>query len=721
MNHFEGVLEHLALQPISSHATTLLFVQAAALLILARLLAEVMRRIGQPAVIGELLAGVIFGPSILGHFSPKLFFLTFPPQAAQFHLLEVVANLGMVLLLLLTGLETDIQVVRTLGRAAATSSIFGMLVPFIAGFAMAWMLPSSFYPSTTTHFLFSAFVATAMAISAVPVIAKILMDLDLTHRDLGVLILSAGVVDDTTGWLLLSVIAGIASTHHFALASLLLTLLYLGLYLAMMRWLAFPLLCRLMRYVNENVSLEGADLTLILGFTFLSAAITQAIGVHAVFGAFAMGMLIRQVPRVKRSSLHTIQTFVLGALSPIFFAYVGIKVDFWTMQGWRIPLLVIAVATVGKLAGCYLGARLGKLKSLEALAIGFGMNARGAMELIVALIGLSLGVLTPEMYSIIVLVAVVTSFMAPLLLRTVLSRLPLREEEVRRMEHERLQRMLPAGPLRLLLPVTDPEFPKGAYRLSESLTAFRQGELRILHLLSERRGRWWRKRPGAANGLPPEFHDLSRKPFYRQVNTPHPGSVITTEAAHDYDLIILPYSGHERRARSIWEDVLSHTRLPVVLMGDGQNGSAPQFERVIVPVNGSSNSKAAAEFAFAYAQTAAAGVTLVHIIDSGRGDAAFDPAGAVPPAEEEQIKERLRTEFAVLAQVHSVEFDIRVLASGDPIGQILEESRSHRYDLLVLGAERNRLAKPILPGHGSATAFLERAGCSCAVVVPFLQ
>lgn len=720
MNHIEGVLQHLTLNPISSHATTLLFLQAAALLIVARLLAEAMRRMGQPEVIGELLAGVLFGPSLLGHFAPQLFFVAFPPNASQFHLLEVVANLGMVLLLLLTGLETDLQVMRTLGRAAATSSLFGMLVPFVAGFAMAWWLPPSFYPPSTNHFLFAAFVATAMAISAVPVIAKILMDLDLTHRDLGVLILSAGVVDDTTGWLLLSVIAGIASAHSFAVFTLLRTMTYLGLYLAMMRWAVFPLLCRLMRYVNEHVNLAGADVTLILGFTFLSSAITQAIGVHAVFGAFVMGMLIRQVPRVKRSSLHTIEIFVLATLSPIFFAYAGIKVDLWAMHDWKVPVLVIVVATIGKLTGCYFGARIGKLSRLESLAIGFGMNARGAMELIVALIGLSLGVLTPEMYSIIVMVAVVTSFMAPLLLRTVLDRLPMREEERRRIEHERLQRILPAGPLRVLLPVTDTPFPKGALHLSEALTDFREGELRILHLQSQPRRRWFgRRRP--AEAFSAELGHLSRRANYRRIETPYPGPVISNEAAHDYDLIVLPYAGHERRMRTLWEDVLGRTQVPVVLMGDGQDFIRSRFERIVVPVSGSFNSKAAAEFAFAYAQTRQATVTLVHIIDATRSNTAAGAAGEIASTEEQEMLERIRAEFSVLAQVHSIDFEVKVLASDDPIGQIFEESRSQRYDLLVLGAERNRLAKPILPGHNSATTMLERAGCPCAVVLPYLQ
>lgn len=235
-----------------------------------------------------------------------------------------------------------------------------------------------------------------------PVIAKILLDLNLIRRNIGVIILSAGVIDDTVGWLMLSVIAGIAGAGTFSVRGLLLTLAELAAFIVVMRYAVYPLFRRALHYVNERVRLAGSDLTLVLVLTFLSAAATEAIGVHAVFGAFVAGLLVRKVPRVRAESLHGMETFVLSALSPIFFAFVGLKADLWSLTGVGLPALVIGVAMTGKLVGCYTGARLGGLSNWEGIALGFGMNARGAMELIVALIGLSLGLLTPEMYSTIV-------------------------------------------------------------------------------------------------------------------------------------------------------------------------------------------------------------------------------------------------------------------------------------------------------------------------------
>ena len=366
-------MDPTTLPPISGHAILLLLLQLAGVLALARTLSEVMRRLRQPAVIGELLAGILLGPTVLGHYVPGLEQVFFPPTTRQFHLLEAISWIGMVLLLLLTGLETDIRVMRSLGRAALFTSLGGMLTNFTLGGTLGWLLPAQYLVHGGSRAIFAAFLATALAITAMPVVAKILIDLGLVRRNIGVLILSAGVLDDTTGWLVLSVIAGIAAAGAFSVTRFGLTLLGLVAYVAAMRWVIYPLFVRLLRYVNERVKLAGADVTLILVFTFLSAAATEAIGIHAVFGAFAMGLLIRQVPRVRDTSLHAIETFVLSALSPVFFAFVGLKVNLWALTGWQLPALVIGVAVVGKLVGCYSGARFGGLSHWESIAVGFGI------------------------------------------------------------------------------------------------------------------------------------------------------------------------------------------------------------------------------------------------------------------------------------------------------------------------------------------------------------
>ena len=732
-------MNDLILPPLDSHAILVVLVQLALLLVLARVLAEVMQRLGQPAVIGELLAGILLGPTILGHFAPDLFVAVFPQDAAQFHLLEVISWLGLVLLLLLTGLETDVRVVRSLGPAALYASAGGLTLLFGSGLLLGFWLDERFLVDPGDRPLFAALLATSLAITALPVIGKILIDLNLIKRNLGVIILSAGVVDDTVGWLVLGVIAGIAEAGSFSASKLLVTLGGLAAFLAAMRWVIYPIFVRVVRYVNERVSVAGADLTLLLGGTFVTAAVTEALGVHAVFGAFVFGLMMRQIPRLRSSSLHTLELFVLSCLSPIFFAFVGLKVDLWTLSGWQIPLLVVGVALAGKTLGCYVGGRLGRLGHWEALAVGFGMNARGAMGLIVALIGLSLGLLTAEMFSVIVLMAVVTSFLAPVLLRTVVGKLPLSEEERRRIEAGGRHRLLPEGNVRVLIPTAGGGNALGAFALAGPLVREGGGTLTALYVERKEATRSWPwsrfMDPSAAlagRGLERHLEraaewlgDQRKRLSVRRVHAASAAAAVLEESARDYDLLLIGAAPRHLVAHSMIADVLAATKLPTIIVRSAEAPPAA-FRRILVPVDGSVFSRYAAEFAFSYADATKAHVTLLHVLNEAR---VLTGALAIPEsrephtlgeAQERKIEERIRADYGTLAAAHHSEWDIRILASGDPGDTIIRETNADFYDLLVLGAENKMLAQPLFFGQGTA-AIVERSRCTTAVVVPRVE
>jgi Kef-type K+ transport system membrane component KefB/nucleotide-binding universal stress UspA family protein len=734
-NYFRAGMEDI-LRPISGHAILILLLQLAGLLLLARLLAEAMRRIGQPAVIGELLAGVLLGPTILGHFAPGLFTLAFPQETAQFHLLEVISWLGMILLLLLTGLETDIRAMRNLGRAAFMASVFGMVVPFGSGLALGWMLPDAYLTDPANRPIFAAFLATAMAISAMPVIAKILIDLDLIRRNVGMVILSAAVVDDTTGWLVLSIIAGIAAGGAFAPAQFAMTLLWLVLFLVAIRWLAYPALARAVQYVNGRVDLAGADITLILVFTFLTAAATEAIGIHAVFGAFVAGLLIRQLPRVRSSSLEALEVFVLSALSPIFFAFVGLKVDLWALTGWQLPLVVIGVAIFGKLAGCYLGGRLGRLSHWESLAIGFGMNARGAMELIVALIGLSLGLLTQEMYSTIVMVAVVTSFMAPLLLRWAIPHIPLREDERRRLEDTSRQALISTGPLRILVPTAGGENALAAIRVAAPLARRDQGQLTALFVdtrgaaNSGRSRRLGRRSSLVGTNLETHFARAREavggengRFAVREIQALDVADAVLGESRRDYDLLFVGAAPERPLDDPLLQRIARQSAIPVVIVKHRPDMEPRPFARLLVPVDGSLFSRHAAELALAYAGAANAECRILHVVNQSRLTAGSIPvpdrrdAHALTRRRAQEVETQIHEQLAPLAESHGATISIRILASASPGEIIIGETQSGSYDLLILGAENKLLGQPLFFGQGTAE-IVEQAGCTTAVIVP---
>ncbi len=697
--------------PLPSGTLVLLLAQLAVLLGTARILAEGARRIGQPPVLGELLAGILLGPTVAGHFVPALFDTLFPSGGPN-QLLELIAWLGMLLLLFLTGIETDVRAVRTLGRAAFMASVLGMVIPFASGFALGWLLPDVFLTDPANRAIFAAFLATAMAISALPVIAKILADLGLIRRNVGLVILSAAVVDDTTGWLLLSLIAGIASGGGFSPRAFGLTLLLLTLFLGVMRWIAHPVLSRAVRVVNEHVGLRGADLTLILTFAFAAAAVTEALGVHALLGAFAAGLVVRQTPRVKSSSLESLEKFVMAALSPVFFAYVGLQVDLWSLSGWAMPALVLSVAIAGKLVGCYMGGRLGHLTHWESLALGFGMNARGAMELVVALIGLSLGLLTNEMYAAIVLVAVVTSFMAPLALRWIAPRLTLGEDERRRIEDDRRSTLIATTPLRVLVPTAGGANAMAAIRLASALVRRPHAEMTALYVASGPPSgpRAWfsRRRSLAGTGLREHLRKAAEvvgatRFVAKETKADDVASAVVAEAARDHDLLFLGAAPDRSLDSPLARQVIRASPIPVVILQSRAPEEDGPFARILVPVDGSVYSRYAAELALAYADGVGASVHLLHVLpEQGRV---------------EEAEAGLESLLRALGRSEDHRIQIRVMRHARPAEAIVAQSESGHYDLLVIGAETRLLGRPTLFGQGTAE-IVERAGCSTAVVLP---
>jgi len=409
----------------------------------ARLLADLMRRAGQATVIGELMAGVVLGPSILGKISPSIERIIFPPDPIVNHLLEASAWIGVIMLLLCTGIETDLDTLRNMRRPAVLISSFGIVIPFAGGFLLGWCLPAIYLAIPNQRLIFALFLAVAMSISAVPVIAKILIDLDLMQRELGLLILAAGILDDSVGWLLLSVVAGLASRGVVDFHTLSTTVVATAAFLLFCYFIGFRLVSVLLRWIDDFAYVDHATLTAMVGLAFVCAIISQAIGIHAVFGAFIAGVMIGHSARMRESDREQLQAVTMGVLTPVFFAYSGLKADIFAIKSIEVPALLLGVACIGKLLGCGIGGMLSGLRRQEILAVATGMNARGGMEIVVALIGLALGVLTPEMFTVILMIAIVTSLVAPPLLSWSLRRIPERPGDTERAEREKVLGKLP--------------------------------------------------------------------------------------------------------------------------------------------------------------------------------------------------------------------------------------------------------------------------------------
>lgn len=416
----------LAVEPLGEIRLLRFILELALLLVVARGLGEIFKRIGQPPIVGELLAGIVIGPSFLASIFPGFYNAIFAPDdASQQHILEAFSWLGIILLLVVAGIETDLRIVQRVGKVAISTAVWSMVIPFVTGAALGYAVSrvSTLNENPQHSLVFTLFIAIMLSISAVPVIAKILIDLDLMRTNTGITILSAAVANDTLGWILLAAASGLA-VGGVQLMSLSISVGGTVLFLVLAYFLGRPVVNALTGWAaGMNVNYRMLTISLVIAFSL--AAVTQFIGVHAILGAFIAGILIGESPHVEDHTVRRLEGMVMGLFAPIFFAASGLKVDLTQLFD---PLLimvgigVILIASIGKIVGGTLGARLGGMHFWQAAAVGSGLNARGSMEIIAATLALSLGVITQQMYSIIVVMAIVTSMMAPPLLRWTLGK-----------------------------------------------------------------------------------------------------------------------------------------------------------------------------------------------------------------------------------------------------------------------------------------------------------
>lgn len=711
---------------LASHALGLLFLQLALILFVSRLLAEVMRRIGQPSVLGELLAGLVLGPSLFGWLSPGAFATVFPADPAQAHLLEAVAWLGMVLLLLLTGLETDVRLLRNLGRSAASASLFGLIIPAASGFVLGQLVPESYLVNASERLIFSAFLATAMSISAMPVIAKILHDLDLTKRNLGVVILSAGVVDDTIGWIVLSLIAGIASAHQNFLQKFGATVALTFAFMLAAFYVIFPLTKWLFRTVERRAQTANIELVLVVAICLVLSAVTEYIGIHAVFGAFVAGCILRQVPTLDPALHHRLESSAVSLFAPIFFGLVGLKVDLTKVQSVGLVLIVLLVASFGKIVGSTLGGVIGKLRLRESLAIGFAMNARGGMGLIVALIGLQLGILTQASYASLVVMAIATSFMAPVLLRAALKGLPLSPEESARIQSENNRGLFDRARLKILLPTAGGPHALSAGRIASALLGGDGAGLTLLYIEPPRGSLWRRIRRFlgmadlAGENLQQHLDSITafRPEHKSKVEVRRPIDADPTEqiikSAAGYQLLLIGAGEKNALRSSVTADVIERAPCHVAIV----RGRKPdrRHRRILVVTNGSFFSRAAVELALLYAEEIGATLTVLYTIEADYQTSEDEETGF-----DESFRAMLATTAlswsSPLLLKNPDRVHVVVRSNIKPSVPVLEEAETGLYDLLIVGAEANAVQHRLGVGY-DLDAIVERAPSTVMVLVP---
>lgn len=415
---------------------TTFFLAIAILLGFARILGEVARKFHQPAIVGEILAGIILGPTILGTLYPEAMGAIFPlPDRIDLAIGDVhpvawafdgLITLSIVLFLMVAGMEVDLNIALKQGRSSLAVALAGIAFPFAIGFSAAWFAPMVFgYDrgsggEPVSQFVFALFFATALSITALPVIVKILMDLNLFKTDMGMVVVTSAIINDLVGWMIFAIILGMIGAEKGLPVqyTILLAITFTIFILTVGRWLVH----RCLPFLQAHTSWPTGVLAFAIAMALLCATATEAMGIHAIFGSFLFGIALGDSRFLRERTRTTIEQFISSIFAPLFFASIGLHVNF--VANFNLPLIiaVLVIATVGKVLGCGLVAKWIGINTREAWAIGVAMNARGAMEIILGLLALQFGVIGEEMFVALVIMALLTSMTSGGIMSRILKR-----------------------------------------------------------------------------------------------------------------------------------------------------------------------------------------------------------------------------------------------------------------------------------------------------------
>ncbi|MBR0775515.1 cation:proton antiporter [Bradyrhizobium diazoefficiens] len=704
----------------------LLVAQIVLLIAVGRGLGEIMQRIGQPSVIGELLAGILLGPSLFGWIWPEAQAAIFPKTPEQKAMIDGVAQVGILLLLLLTGMETDLKLVRKIGKAAIAISISGIVVPFACGFALGEFLPDALLPEPQARLVASLFMGTALSISSVKIVAVVVREMNFMRRDVGQIIVATAVIDDTIGWIIIAVIFSLASqgTLDFAAVAkaVLGTLAFLVASFTVGRRLVFHLI----RWANDTLVSTAPVITVILLLMGTMALITHLIGVHTVLGAFVAGILVGESPILTRQIDERLRGLISSFFMPVFFGLAGLSADLSVLRDPNLLMLtglLVVIASVGKFGGAFVGGTVGGLNYRESLALASGMNARGSTEVIIATIGLSIGVLSQNLFTMIVTMAIVTTMAMPPMLRAALARLPMNKDEKERLDREEFEkRGFVANLERPLLAVDESVNATFAAHIAGLIAGMRGLPITVLHV-----GR--RAKQQEESRDEEESHEAVVKKAAVSANSDEGaghvdvvtrarkaslGEAVAEEARKGFDLLVVGVdkvaASKDRFDRKI-EDAAAKFDGPLALVaakGKHLKQPMPEALNILVPVSGSGVSKRGAEVAVALTQAGSGSLRVVYV-------ATTRDKGAQRGASRGLNQEAgILKDASDLAARYDVDITTTLRVNRAPEAAILREIDTTDVDLVVMGVDR--IQADHLSFGGVADAVLRQSKVSVLLV-----
>jgi Kef-type K+ transport system membrane component KefB/nucleotide-binding universal stress UspA family protein len=615
-------------------------------------------------------------------------------------------------------METDLKLVRKVGRAAVGVSLAGVAVPFCCGVTLGWFLPDALLPHPDQRLLTALFLGTALSISSIKIVAAIVRDMNFARRDLGQIIVSSAILEDTIGWTIIAVTLSLAKAGRIDIASVARSVIGTAIFLALSLTIGRRIVTLLIRWTNDYFESEFAVITTILVITGLMALATDAIGVNTVLGAFVAGVLIGNSPILTRHIDEQLRGLIMAFFMPVFFGLAGLSSDMTILGNHQILLLslgLIAIASIGKFAGAFVGGKLGGLRWREAFALGCGMNARGSTEVIVATIGLSMGALSQNLFSMIVAMAICTTMAMPPMLRFALARVPMRRAERERLEREEMEAKGFVPKLeRLLLVVDDSPNGKFASRLA-GLVAGQRGIPITMMPLGEDEGQATpAKRKGKAAGeetvktaseetkqsQPKEDQTDKVDVIVRTLDAPS-AEAIAKEAERGYGLLFVGVDnmrGREGFHRDVDRIAAAFDGPLAIVVGAGEHLEAPEESEldILVPVNGTDVSRRAAEISIEISRGVEAEITALYVASRN----AKQSRGARVRRQEKAILEEVRH----LAELYGRKVETAIRADVAADAAVVAAAKRNGHNLIVMGVSR-RPGDQLFFGETAAGVF----------------
>lgn len=697
---------------LTDHSILLLVVEVAVLLLASLVLGELAVMLGQPAIIGQILAGVLLGQTVLGSLFPDISAALFPVDDVQLRLLQGLSWIGVIFLIMLTGMETDLQVIKQMGKPAMFIGWIGLALPMMAGIGLSFLLPGDLLADSDKRIAFAAFLGTCFCVSSVPVVAKILLDMNVMKSRCGQLSLASALAHDLMSCLLLAVVASLAAGNELGPDRLLSAPVGAAIFVVV-AFFSRRLIFSLLRWVNERLASDKSLLTAIVVLLMTGAAITHLIGAHTVLGAFVVGMLIWQAPVVNERAIKPIHEMTMGVLAPIFFASSCLYVDLTSLLQPRLAIITTVVCIVGigsKIFACWLGARLSGLSNAEGLAAGISADARGSMGLIVAMLGYSLGIITSDTVAVVVFLSLISTAITPMGLKWALSKLKESPEEaLQRQQEARLAGTMLGHIRRILLPVGG----RGPLDIS----------LKFLNALGRRQtleigvigvGNDVNETAESVAEVTDQLDSKVLSVVAIKKHSDSPVEEILDTASSGYDFIVMR-AGIIRRHHGLFgtivDQVCSQSKLPVLIVHDPSPADAP-VKKILLPVSGTPDSLKAAELGLAMAWSLQASVICMHIstLEFGSDAEAVNASGTT-----QGITDAVTESLDALAQALKVEFRRIIPELAPTIAEsILATASAESADLIVLGSAP-RISDRLVLGE-TIYKVIDKASCAIAIV-----